>query len=150
MKPIVRTRGGQATEAFVRRALAAQGVRRIEVGFFASDRNRRQVPLSHVAAWNEYGTSRIPARPFMLRATRALTASRVLTDVVKAHIDPATMTVDTALAAKLGETARDAIRTSIRTTSDPPNAETTRKRGGSPLIDRGDLLRGVRVRVFRA
>lgn len=149
MTRVGRVVGGQRTEAFIRNALAAQGVESIEIGYFASDRYPDGTPVSNVAAWQEFGTERIPERPFMRTAIGGVTDT--LTATVAEAIDPETMTVDDALARRLAETVKAAIATSIRTFSTPPNAPATRryKRGGSPLVRSGWLARAVRYRIRR-
>ena len=50
--------------------------------------------------WNEFGTKRIPERPFFRQAIQG--ADRDLTPIIKANLDPKTLAIDRPLAGKLG------------------------------------------------
>ena len=57
-------------------------------------------------------------------------------------IDPATMTVDAAAAAKIGEYAKQTIQDRIRDFQDPPNSETSilAKGKDDPLVLTGKMM----------
>lgn len=149
------TLGGTKTRAFIANARAAQNdaVETIEIGFYQEaryppvhtgrrgGRRRSPVPVTNVAAWQEFGTDTgIPERPFMRTAARD--ANEDLVPILRSEVDPSSMIVTRRTAGRLGEAMKSRIQRFITNWTDPENAERTRKQKGSskPLIDTG-LLR---------
>lgn len=105
--------------------------------------------MPEIAAQNEYGTSRIPARPFM---STAVDANRgTINGYIKKQygliLDGKT-TVNKALGL-IGQLMTGLIQKRIRQIVYPPNAPSTIARKGSskPLIDFGQMVQSVRYVV---
>ena len=170
---VTRVEGGKKLDRFIRNAENAQrgGVKKIEIGFFSTGRypsvrvgirgGARQKPVlvTNVAAWNEFGTREsaqrpfsIPERPFFRQAIKD--ADDDLLPILKAHLQPDSLSIDRKLATLLGLTMQRRIQQSIRKFDDPPNKESTKqakrkKKGGrtTPLIDTAFMLQNVTFRV---
>ena len=142
-----RVRGGRKLKRFLRRAKAVRSIKRVEVGFFATSRYPDGTPVTNVAAWNEFGTRRIPERPFMRRAS--VKAEKPLVEVARRVIDPEKMVVDRKVGGILGEVLKGEIQRSITQLRRPPLAVSTVAMKGSsnPLIDTGVMRAAVTYRV---
>ena len=140
-----RVRGGRKLDRFLRRAKAAQGrgVRAVEVGFYSTAKYADGTPVTNVAAWNEFGTSRIPERPFFRQAIQG--ADKDLLPILVENVDPRTMSVDRRTAGLVGQAMQGRIQRSITTLRRPGNAPSTIEAKGSsnPLIDTGFLRQSV-------
>ena len=143
--------GGQATQRFISDAMKAQasGVRSIEIGYYSGDRYPDGTPVTTVATAHEFGHGKAPARPFIRQAIRSSQAA--LTEVLVDGLDGDTMTIDEALAQRIGGVVKRAIRRTIRRGAFAKNAPTTlaRKSGRKPLTETGKLGRAIRVRTIR-
>lgn len=98
--------------------------------------------VAQVAAWNEFGTERIPPRPFF-RQTVAENSGKwrdQATHLLKANHYDVKLTLG-----QMGEVMRDDLRQTIISFSDPPNAASTiaKKGSDSPLRDTVVLLRSI-------
>lgn len=98
--------------------------------------------VAQVAAWNEFGTERIPPRPFF-RQTVSENSSKwrdQATHLLKANHYNVKLTLG-----QMGEVMRDDLRQTIISFSDPPNAASTiaKKGSDSPLRDTVVLLRSI-------
>mgnify|MGYP004620081547 CR=1 FL=1 len=112
--------------------------KKLKVGIFESAKYDDGTPVAQVAFWQEFGTSKIPMRPFFRNAIAKNT--RKWGDSVKTALIG---TNDSEKALKmLGEIMRGDIVLSLTNLNTPPNAPSTIKQKGSsnPLIDTG-LLR---------
>lgn len=121
--------------------------RGVKVGLTASSGSNSGVAVVDIAAFNEFGTQHIPARPFLRNAFDTNErAVRPLAKSLASAVVAGTMTADQVLD-RLGLWMQDKIQESIRTAFRwaAPNAPSTiRKKGSSkPLIDKGVLLRSV-------
>lgn len=168
----VRTKGGRKLSAAARKARAAQanGVQRIEVGFFSTAKYPDGTPVTNVAAWNEFGTQKkdgsvhIPERPFFRNALPTIRKNVRL--MIRKGIDPQTMAVSTQLAEQLGAMAQGEIQDSIVELRDPKNAPVTveggwivgahgkpiyieGKKSDNPLVDEGVLVGSVTYKAHR-
>lgn len=107
------------------------------------------VPIAEYAGYNEFGTERIPSRPFMRNsfdgnlAEISETIARLTGGVQDGKITP-----DQA-GGLLGELHQGHVQATIQDGVPPPNApETIRRKGSSkPLIDQGDLVRSIRWKL---
>jgi hypothetical protein len=125
-----------------RNALGLNG-RAVKVGLLANSGSRDGVSIVDYAAFNEFGTETIPARPFMRKAAddneaAAIAYARRLSGLLMAgRLSP-----DGVLDA-MGLWFQARIRTTIRTAFRwaVPNAPSTIRRKGStrPLIDTGAM-----------
>ncbi len=94
-------------------------------GYFDGDTNNEGVSLANIALWNEYGTERIPPRPFLRNAQNK--ANKRGANLVKARLDEGT-NVDE-ICAQLAVMLTDEIKNSIRDGDWKPNAPITIKGG---------------------
>lgn len=117
----------------------------LKVGFFASAKYPNGEAVSDVAAYNEFGTSKIPPRPFMRNAKSENDAKWV--ESLAKNIE-ASKSADLAFG-RLGELVRNDIITSINKTTTPPNSAQTieRKKSSHPLIDTGFLKSSVTYEI---
>lgn len=117
----------------------------LKVGFFASAKYPNGEPVSNVAAYNEFGTSQIPPRPFMRNAVEDKKGEWV--EFLAKNIE-AQGNVDLAFGF-LGEKTRNDIIRSIDLLTEPPNSPATiaRKKSSHPLIDTGFLKSSVTYEV---
>lgn len=135
--------GGAALEAAL--AKIASGLEKgasVEVGFFEGATEDDGTPVALVAALNEFGTSRIPPRPFFRNAI-AKNSSKWPTNIAAAL---KANNYDAAVALKLvGDEIVSEIQDSIRSNTPPPNAPSTvaAKGSDSTLRDSGVMLRSV-------
>ena len=143
-------KGGKKLDAFLRKAKNAKSVKEIQVGFFASSKYPDGTPVAAVAAFNEFGTKRIPERPFFRQAISG--ADEELKPVLLKSINPRTMALDRKTAGKLGQVMQGRIQRSIVTLREPALAPSTiarrKKKSTKPLIDTGTLLKNVTYRVI--
>nr|DAL49497.1 MAG TPA_asm: virion morphogenesis protein [Caudoviricetes sp.] len=112
--------------------------KKLKVGIFESAKYDDGTPVAQVAFWQEFGTAKIPMRPFFRNAIAKNT--RKWGDSVNTALIG---TNDSEKALKmLGEIMRGDIVLSLTNLNTPPNAPSTIKQKGSsnPLIDTG-LLR---------
>lgn len=112
--------------------------KKLKVGIFESAKYDDGTPVAQVVFWQEFGTAKIPMRPFMRNAIAKNTQK--WGDSVKTFLIG---TNDSEKALKmLGEIMRGDIILSLTNLNTPPNAPATIKQKGSsnPLIDTG-LLR---------
>ena len=136
-------RGG---DKFRRRlaGLASQssGSLKVRVGIFESAKYDDGTPVAAVAFWNEYGTARIPPRPFIRNTVAAHKNEwpRQAAAILQANGGDMRQTL-----ALLGEGVKGQIVETIQNFKQPANAPATvRKKGfDKPLIDRGTLWRSI-------
>lgn len=145
---MARVWGGQILKRTLRRA-GRGSVKKVKVGLFSSARYPDGTPVTNVAAWNEFGTSRAPARPFMRNAN----ANRIREPVralLAARLD-GHLIVDHKLASQVGNVAKREYQQEIRELDRPPNAPATvaRKKSENPLIDTGKLRQSITHEVVR-
>lgn len=125
--------------------LISSSNKRLEVGFFESAKYENGEYVANVAKIQEYGTLKIPARPFFRNAI-AKNGAKWLTFMKNQFTS--NQNLDLSLN-QAGELARGDIVASIMQTNNPPNAETTIKAKGSskPLIDTGFMRASVTFKV---
>lgn len=97
--------------------------------------------LEEVALWNEYGTERIPPRPFLSRALKSATTR--CNKLVQARMEENADMEQ--IAKEIGVELQGAIYEQIDSGHFVPNAPATIRRKGSsrPLIDTGNLRQSV-------
>jgi hypothetical protein len=103
------------------------------------------ITLAQLGLIQEYGTPRIPPRPFLGPAIENNREQlSALQRLLLQQILRGEMTPKLALA-KLGALAQGLVQQQIRATLTPPNAPSTIKRKGSshPLIDTGQMVQNV-------
>ena len=135
----IRTSGGAKLKAVL--AKAEQPRRsRVTVGIFAGSKYPDGTSVALVGALHEFGLGpRLPERPWFRQSIAELESDlpRKLRDI----LDPATLTVSTIEAVRIGEYAKSVIQGRIRDLQEPANAPSTLKlkEGDSPLVDTGQL-----------
>lgn len=117
----------------------------LKVGFFDTAKYPNGASVAEVATYNEFGTSKIPPRPFMRHA---------VDDKKKEWMEFLARNIeawgDVHLAfGRLGEKTRNDIIRSIDLLREPPNSPATiaRKKSSHPLIDTGFLKSNVTYEV---
>ncbi len=114
----------------------------LNVGFLEGADYPDGTPVASVAAFNEWGTSRIPARPFFRSMSKAGQKHWAddIGQILPANGYDAELTMNL-----MGEKLKGELQDSIRNWSEPPNAPSTIAKKGfdKPLIDTGDMLRAV-------
>lgn len=113
-----------------------------------TDAKGRSIPVAEYAMHNEYGTRRIPSRPF-LRTSLDIYGeawAAELSDLISEGVDP-----EDALE-RVGAMAQADIRRVIEEWATPPNKESTIRRKRSqrdnPLVDSGDLQDAIAYDVY--
>lgn len=141
------TSGGKRLHRALNRGKTARGVRGVRVGFFESARYQDGTSVALVAAKNEFGTERIPERPYFRNANRK--SRKPLTQLFFQRVDPQELVVDTVLAKHIGLMLQAGVQNEITRLRQPPNAPSTIARKGSenPLIDTGKMVNSVSFEV---
>jgi HK97 gp10 family phage protein len=139
-------RKGNAAEVLERIRAGINGPTTVKVGFIQGQAPADQVAI---ASYNEFGTSRIPERPFLRQAmaeNRGAYQTLMRNDAKRIVSGEQTMrrTLD-----RLGLKAQGDVQQSIVDLRSPPNAPSTIKQKGSsnPLIDTGSMRQAVTFKV---
>jgi HK97 gp10 family phage protein len=106
--------------------------------------------VTEVAAWNEFGTSKIPERSF-LRSTIAENRAKYQREFQKAYLEAISGGMNLRAAAGfIGNVARDDIKAKIESISSPGNAPSTIAKKGfdNPLIETRKLYESVKWKYF--
>lgn len=132
---------------FSKAALKGMSKETRQFAAFLEGKKKFAGPVAQVAFWNEYGTKRTPARPFMRYtiASKSPRWGRALGQALRDnHYDAR------AALGQMGEGIQGQIRQSITDWSAPPNSKITRelKGSGKPLIDSGVMRRAVDYQVL--
>lgn len=140
--------GGKNLQKILRNA-GKGSVESVDIGFYSTAKYQDGTPVTNVAAWNEFGTERIPSRPFM-RNTNEKVEEPVI-DHLKATVDPKKMIVTPEMAEQVGVIVQGAMQEEIVDLREPPNAPSTVAAKGSsnPLVDTGKLRQSVTYKVNR-
>jgi hypothetical protein len=146
---MVATRGGdkadKALAALLKRLSTGEKLR---VGFLESSKYPDGTSTALVAAINNYGSARIPPRPFFSNMVKSKSPgwAAALGSILKATNN------DMARALPLmGEGIKGQLQQSIRDTNDPPLAPSTVRAKGfdKPLINTGHMINSVAYEVKR-
>ena len=122
-----------------------KGPKTVQVGFPAGT----DTDIITRAVANEFGTSRIPERPFLRNAMRA---NKDKSHAAMGSAAKGLLRGDASLhqvLSKLGAIAQGDIQKEIRDLDTPPNAPSTikRKKSSNPLIDTGEMRQRVTWKV---
>ena len=102
-------------------------------------------PVAMVAFWNEYGTKRIPPRPFFRTTVSEQKKNWVLSvqNLMKMHNDPKRVM------GLIGVNIQEQLVHSINTWSDPPNAPYTIEKKGfdAPLRDTTRMSKSISIEI---
>ena len=119
--------------------------KKLEVGFFEVSKYDNGVYVASVASFNEYGTAKIPPRPFFRNAVAKNSKkwNDILTNELRNSVD-----VELAYH-RVGEVAKGDIVESIMQTNTPPNSPLTiaKKRSSKPLVDTSFMRSSVNYKV---
>lgn len=111
------------------------------------DKNARKGKFTNaqVGAANHFGTSRIPARPWLDVGVEQ--GSRKYIQIIESAVK-SNESLDMALE-RVGVVAAGEVQLYIRQLQDPPNAESTikKKKSANPLIDTGQMRQSVSYKV---
>lgn len=126
--------------------------RSVRVGIWDESTGEGGTSVLDYAIYNEFGTSRIPARPFMATTYDNFNAKTVkFVDFLSGKIIDGKITPDHALKV-LGEEYQKNIQKTIRDAKSwaEPNADSTIaiKGSSSPLIDTGRMINSVKYEVL--
>lgn len=101
-----------------------------------------------VAAWNEYGTNRIPSRPF-IRQCYALHSEKAFALLKNAVVQISHGMLPQAALGRIGVWYEAQMKNTLRTYPWQPNtAQTIKQKGSSKsLIDTGQLINSIRYQV---
>lgn len=118
----------------------------VRVGFLARATYPNGLPVALVAAWNEFGTKKMPARPFfrnMIAAKKNEWPKGIATQLKATNYD-VRKTLELTGMAISGQ-----LRQSIIDTNSPPLALSTiaRKGHSKPLVDTGHMIGSVDYEV---
>lgn len=120
----------------------------VNVGFLGAERYPDGTPVAAVAYWNEFGTSKTPARPFFrnMIAKESSTWAPKIAALLKAK----SVKSDNVLG-MMGEEIKGALKQSIQELKSPPLAASTIKAKGNakPLVDSGQMLQAVDYEVVK-
>jgi len=125
--------------------------RQIKIGIMGNSGSVDGVAVLDYAAYNEFGTSTIPARPFMATTADKYRGETVkMAEVITGNIIDGKYSVDIGLA-RLGAWYQSKVQATIRDAKSwaVPNAVSTveAKGSSSPLIDTGRMIGAVRYEV---
>lgn len=116
----------------------------LEVGFLEDAKYENGMPVAQVAYQNEFGTHKIPPRPFFRTAIKK-NANKWLSFFHNRAKENDPLVV----LGMLGEAIRGDIMQSINQTNTPANAESTirAKKSSKPLVDTGFMRASVDFRL---
>lgn len=101
-----------------------------------------------VAVWNEFGTAKIPSRPFIRQCftIHSENAQRLLAHIAQNVMKGANPETELS---RVGQWYQDQMKRVLRTHPWQPNSVATIKRKGSsrPLVDTGQLVNAIRYKV---
>lgn len=116
----------------------------LRVGFLENATYPDGRSVAMVAAANNFGTARIPARPFFsnMVADKSPAWGRTLANLIEKHGVEKAMNL-------MGEGIKGQLQESIRETNEPPLAPATIKRKGfeKPLIETSNMINSVDYEV---
>lgn len=121
----------------------------VEAGWFETNRYPDGTSVAQVARFNEFGTTKAPARPFMRLAASKFSAQRKeAVPKLATKMAEGKITADQALGA-IGNVLEGCIVDSIKNGGWTPNAPSTVEKKGfdKPLIDTGEMFKSVSSKV---
>lgn len=106
---------------------------------------QKPLPVAQVAVWNEFGTKRIPERPFFRNALA--TGEPKIVKLMRDLLDRPNLTLSTSAKNAVGMVMADEIKESITNLKTPPNKGARSPPPHNPLIDTGFMRMSVTWRV---
>ena len=143
----VRVSGGDRALSKLRRMRNTRSVGSVKAGILNKERYPDGTFVAHVANENEFGNSRIPARPAFRQAAAEI-AERVREEIIN-EIGGHKFGVDTITAERVGHAMLNITRRRIVELRRPPNAASTirKKKSRNPLIDTRRLHDSLTFRI---
>ena len=143
--------GGKKLQSTLR-SLKSTKARALSVGFYPNHRYDDGMPVAQVAFWNEYGTIKIPERPFFRHAN--FMAIKKFKRIVKnINVSKNKSVITVSQVNQIGRMWTNTLQQSIdgEGISYVPNAPSTIARKGSsqPLIDTSLMLASPDYKVIR-
>ena len=124
------------------------GEKEVSVGFFPEDVYDDGTPISEIAAYNDLGTSHIPARPFMEQAVDGHTSEieRAIEEAYECIVEGDNLETFYHI---IGAFLQGLVQKEISSGNFVPNAPATIRKKGSaqPLIDTGRMKQSVRYHI---
>jgi hypothetical protein len=126
----------------------------VVVGLLSKDASTKHegetdATMIDIAVWNEFGTGRIPSRPFIRQTfdTRQVKLTRIVKQL-SGKIGQGELTKKAALEV-LGDTFRQEVLLSIEKKEYAENADSTikKKKSDKPLVDTGQLQQSINYEV---
>lgn len=147
IKMQLKTSGGFSLKQALESKLKLNKKKTLQVGFFETAKYGNGTQVASVAYWQEFGTLKIPMRPFF---RNAITKNSKKWFAILGNEIKTSGNAEFALN-RLGEIAKGDIVQSITALKTPPNAESTIKQKGSsnPLINTGFLRASVNYKVTK-
>ena len=138
--------GGDALQKKLAEIAQKMGGGAVEVGFMSGATYPDGTPVAAVAFWNEFGTSRAPARPFfrgMINSESPTWAGKM------AKLAEVTNYNGEQVLGMMGEDIQGALKQSINNFTTPELAPRTIERKGfnKPLIDTGHMINSITYKV---
>lgn len=138
--------GSKLRDALNRIGTALKSATKVEAGFIDRATYPDGTSVAAVAAFNEFGTSKIPPRPFfrqMIQKNSAKWPVNLRTALSNTNYDAATSL------GLVGQEIQEELQDSIRSNTPPPNAPSTVEAKGfdRTLIDTGMMLNSVKHNV---
>lgn len=123
----------------------ANSNKKLNVGFFDTAKYPDGQTVPSVAFWNEFGSAKIPMRPFMRNAVRKDSDKWVQFFVAEARNS---FEIER-IYGRVGEVMRGSVVNAITEMSSPPNSPATIAKKGSshPLIDTGFMRQSVSFEI---
>lgn len=122
----------------------------IKVGILADSKNKEGESIADYAIANEYGTDKIPARPFLSSTTDEESEKwqKLIDDGYDKMLGTQKFDMHQHLS-KVGEVMTNDIKLKIANNVPPPNAPSTikRKKSSRTLIDTGAMLQSVNYKI---
>ena len=129
MMKITSTTTGGVRLQHALKGLGKGGVTGIDVGIFASARDRNGTPLAAIGLWQEFGTRKksgevhIPPRPWMRNGNKR--AKPLMLQTIKERVDPLKLVIDQGLAELLGAQVQGEYQQEMVDLKKPELAEVT-------------------------
>lgn len=117
----------------------------LNVGFFENSKYENGLYVAQVAFWQEYGTARIPLRPFM---RKAISANKKKWFALAEAGFKKGENIDI-IFGKIGEVAKGDCVLSLTQLNSPANAKSTikLKKSSKPLIDSGFMRSNITFKI---
>lgn len=138
---------------FLKQRLSKAQSLEVAVGFFEGKTGKRGNQVVEYAAFNEYGTSKAPSRPFM--AITFENSTQIMDKAIESEVEKVLLgrkSADIALSG-IGDKYKKELQKSIQLTNFLPRLSRStvqKKKSEKTLIDTGKMLESIEYKVRRA